>query len=63
MYSTVIGDCAFAAAGLTKAQAIATLQSENIDLVALLWQTDYLTFNTLIDIVCKIRYKMKIPYL
>ena len=36
---------------------------EKIDLVALLWQTGYLTFDSKIDFGGKIRYKMKIPNL
>ncbi len=36
---------------------------EHIDLVALLWHTGYLTFDSLIDYGGKISYKMKIPNL
>jgi len=36
---------------------------EKIDLIALLWQTGYLTFNEKIKMGPKIRYKMKIPNL
>ena len=36
---------------------------EKIDLVALLWQTGYLTFDHKIDFAGRIRYKMKIPNL
>lgn len=36
---------------------------EHIDLIALLWQTGYLTFDHKLDIPGRVRYKMKIPNL
>ena len=40
-----------------------SLNLEKIDLIALLWQTGYLTFDKKLDLAGKVKYKMKVPNL
>jgi hypothetical protein len=44
-------------------QTLNTFEVDNIDLVALLWQTGYLTFDKKIDMPSGPQYKMKVPNL
>lgn len=44
-------------------ESLSAFDVEHIDIIALLWQTGYLTFDTKFEIIDRISYKMKIPNL